>query len=67
MPRAPEWQVAANAGHFAFLAPCSHALAQVAPDICRDARGFDRVAFHEGFNAKVVAFFLQHLAGTKAP
>lgn len=67
LPRAPDWHVAAHAGHYAFLAPCSPALAEAAPEICRDAPGFDRVAFHLGFNAKVVAFFTQHLAAGKAP
>jgi predicted dienelactone hydrolase len=67
LPSAPDWQVAANAGHFAFLAPCSPALADVAPEICRDAPGFDRVAFHQVFNAQVLAFFQRHIAPAKAP
>ena len=61
LPRAPDWHVAANAGHYAFLAPCSPALAEVAPEICRDAPGFDRVAFHQMFNAQVVQFFQRHI------
>jgi len=32
------------------------------PEICTDADGFDRVAFHADFNARVLAFFRQHLA-----
>lgn len=67
LPRAPDWHLAANAGHFAFLAPCSPALAEAAPDICRDAAAFDRAAFHQVFNAQVVAFFQQHIAAGKAP
>ena len=67
LPSAPDWQLAANAGHFAFLAPCSPALADVAPEICRDAPGFDRAAFHQGFNAQVLAFFQRHIAAAKAP
>lgn len=67
LPRAPDWQVAAHARHYAFLAPCSPALAEVAPDICRDAPGFDRAAFHKEFNAQVVAFFQRHIAAAKAP
>ena len=66
LPSAPDWHVAANAGHFAFLAPCSPALAEAAPEICRDAPGFDRVAFHWGFNAQVVAFFRRHIAAGAA-
>lgn len=67
LPRAPDWQVAAHARHYAFLAPCSPALAEVAPDICRDAPGFDRAAFHKDFNAQVVPFFQRHIAAAKAP
>ncbi|RYF71267.1 MAG: dienelactone hydrolase [Comamonadaceae bacterium] len=61
LPRAPDWHLAANAAYYAFLAPCSPALAEVAPDICRDAPGFDRVAFHQVFNAQVVQFIQQHI------
>jgi predicted dienelactone hydrolase len=57
LPTKPEYRVVANAGHFAFLAPCSAALAQIAPEICRDAPDFNRTAFHREFNAAVVAFF----------
>jgi predicted dienelactone hydrolase len=39
----------------------------VAPEICRDAPGFDRAAFHQGFNAQVLAFFQRHIAAAKAP
>nr|WP_296015181.1 dienelactone hydrolase [uncultured Acidovorax sp.] len=67
LPSAPDWHVADNAGHFAFLAPCSPALAEAAPDICRDAPGFDRVAFHQKFNAQVVTFFQRHIVASKAP
>lgn len=54
---APEFHQVAGAGHFAFLAPCSAALTEAAPAICRDAAGFDRAAWHREFNAAVVAFF----------
>lgn len=57
LPRAPDYHVVANAGHFDFLAPCSSALASVAPPICTSAGGFDRAAFHVSFNAAVVSFF----------
>jgi predicted dienelactone hydrolase len=53
----PEYHVVPNAGHFAFLAPCTQALAAVAPDACQDPAGFDRTAFHREFNPAVVAFF----------
>jgi predicted dienelactone hydrolase len=57
LPVKPEYRVVANAGHFAFLAPCTPALAARVPEICRDPQGFDRTAFHREFNAAVVAFF----------
>ncbi len=53
----PEYHVVPNAGHFAFLAPCTPSLAAVAPEICRDPKGFDRGAFHREFDQAVVAFF----------
>lgn len=55
------------AGHFAFLAPCSPALTAANPRICTDEpEGFDRAAFHRDFNASVVKFFREHLAGDGA-
>ncbi|MBD9390828.1 dienelactone hydrolase [Acidovorax sp. ACV01] len=67
LPSAPDWHVAANAGHFAFLAPCPPALVEAMPAICRDAAGFDRAAFHQTFNAQVLAFFQRHIVAAKAP
>jgi predicted dienelactone hydrolase len=61
LPVKPEYHVVTNAGHFAFLAPCTPALASLVPDICHDPEGFDRVAFHREFNAAVVAFFAAKL------
>lgn len=46
-----------GAGHFDFLPPCDEALARNAPMICAPTPGFDRAAFHQTFNAEVVAFF----------
>jgi predicted dienelactone hydrolase len=57
LPVKPEYQVVPNAGHFAFLAPCTPALAARVPEICHDPEGFDRAAFHREFNPAVVAFF----------
>ncbi len=57
LPRKPEYHVVAGADHFDFLAPCSDALARVAPEICRESGGFDRVAFHRVFDREVVRFF----------
>lgn len=50
-----------GAEHFAFLAPCSEALAAAATQICQDPPGFDRTAFHRGFNQSVVDFFITNL------
>jgi predicted dienelactone hydrolase len=61
LPTKPDYRVVPNAGHFAFLAPCTPALAGVAPEICRDPEGFDRAAFRRAFNAAVVAFFKEKL------
>jgi predicted dienelactone hydrolase len=69
LPTPPKEHVLANAGHFAFLAPCDPGMkayfAQAAErgqlDICADPVGFDRIAFHEQFNAGIVAFFSKAL------
>jgi predicted dienelactone hydrolase len=65
LPSKHEYRVVPNARHFAFLAPCPPALAKEVPQICVDANGFDRVAFHRQFNADVLVFFRTHL--TNAP
>lgn len=51
----------ADAGHFAFLPPCSPGQTQAFAQICTDAEGFDRAAFHVEFDRQVVAFFRAHL------
>jgi predicted dienelactone hydrolase len=61
LPAKPEFHVVPNAAHFAFLAPCAAALTQSQPEICTDANGFDRVAFHKSFDADVLSFFRRHL------
>jgi predicted dienelactone hydrolase len=63
LPVKPEYHVVQNAGHFAFLAPCSPSLAAMVPEICHDPEGFDRTAFHREFNPAVVAFFKAKLPG----
>ena len=62
LPTPPDDHLVAQAGHFDFLAPCSEALAKVAPEICQDAAGFDRAAFHRDFDKALVAFFKTQLA-----
>jgi predicted dienelactone hydrolase len=61
LPQTPEYHVVSNAGHFDFLAPCSSALASIAPAICASAPGFDRVEFHRRFNTAVIDFFTKTL------
>jgi predicted dienelactone hydrolase len=56
----PNSRYAALGGHFAFVI-CPPALATKRPEVCADAPGFDRVAFHKEFNADVPAFFQTHL------
>ena len=57
LPRAPEYHVVANAGHYDFLPPCDAGLSRKRPEVCNSLPGFDRAAFHEQFNADVVRFF----------
>jgi len=57
LPEVPDYHVVPDAGHFDFLAPCSDALASMAPAICTSSPGFDRAAFHVGFDSAVVKFF----------
>lgn len=61
LPAAPEYHVIPNAGHFVFLTPCTERQAQAVPKLCKDAGGFDRVAFHKEFNARIVGFFDRHV------
>ena len=56
-----EYRVVPNSSHNAFLAPCPPDLVQSRSQPCADAPGFDRIAFHNQFNAEVVAFFRQQL------
>ena len=57
LSRPAEEHIVDRAGHYAFLPPCSEALARQAPQICSDDANFDRAMFHRDFNRKVVAFF----------
>jgi predicted dienelactone hydrolase len=57
----PDSHAVPEADHFAFLSPCGEALAAAAPQICVDAPGFDRAAFHRAFNQAVVDFFSTRL------
>ena len=61
LPSKHEYRVVANAGHFSFLVPCPPEMAAQIPYLCKDAPGFDRVAFHTQFNAEALAFFRAQL------
>ncbi|MCX7361339.1 MAG: dienelactone hydrolase, partial [Alphaproteobacteria bacterium] len=61
LPAPHEYRVVANSAHFAFIAPCPPEMAAAVPEICVDAAGFDRVAFHKELNAAMLAFFAKHL------
>lgn len=61
LPSKHDYHVVPNSGHFAFLMPPPPALAKAVPEICTDAPGFDRAAFHKEFNAAVLAFFRTQL------
>jgi predicted dienelactone hydrolase len=62
LPVKPDERVVRGAGHFAFVSPCGVALGKALPKGCADPPGFDRAAFHDAFNAAVIAFFRQHLS-----
>ena len=61
LPTKHEYHVVPNAGHFSFLTPCPPETAAQIPYLCKDAPGFDRVAFHTQFNAEALAFFRDQL------
>lgn len=61
LPGKPDFHFVENAGHYAFLVPCPPTLATMLAQLCDDHAGFDRVAFHQQFDAAVLAFFQQHL------
>jgi predicted dienelactone hydrolase len=61
LPTKHEYRVVPNSGHFSFLAPCEPEMAAQIPYLCKDAPGFDRVAFHTQFNADALAFFRAQL------
>jgi predicted dienelactone hydrolase len=67
LPSKPDYHFATNAKHFSFLATCTPKEAKEIAQICTDAPGFDRVAFHRQFHAAAIAFFREHLAQTTAP
>jgi predicted dienelactone hydrolase len=67
LPAKHQYRVVPNSGHFAFLTPCPPALAEARPELCTDAQGFDRVAFHKEFDTKVLAFLRKGLVEADKP
>jgi predicted dienelactone hydrolase len=63
LPAPHEYHVVPNSAHFAFLTPCPPAALKAKPELCTDAPGFERVAFHKEFDAAVLAFLRLHLGG----
>jgi predicted dienelactone hydrolase len=63
LPVKHEYHVVPNSGHFAFLAPCPPPLATARPEICTDAPGFDRGAFHQQLDTDVLVFFRAQFGG----
>jgi len=61
LPSPPEFRAVPNSQHFSFLPPCPQDLARGAPELCIDPPGFERDAFHNEFNAAVLAFFRKTL------
>ena len=50
-----------GADHWVYLAPCSPALAQAAPEICIDSPGIDRALVHRQVEREALAFFATYL------
>ena len=67
LPVKPDYRIVRDAGHFAFIPPCSPTLARDLPRICTDPPGFDRAAFHLAFNADVLSFFRRRLVEAAQP
>jgi predicted dienelactone hydrolase len=61
LPKAPTITSSPGARHFDFLTPCNDYTRKNLAFLCNSDPSFDRAAFHEDFNAKVVAFFEANL------
>lgn len=61
LPHRPEYHFVPDSAHFAFLAPCPEAMKNDSPQICVDANGFDRTAFHKQFDQMALKFFQANL------
>jgi predicted dienelactone hydrolase len=67
LPAPHEYHVVPHSAHFAFLTPCPPEATKARPDVCIDAPGFDRVAFHKELDGEVLAFLRKHLGGIDKP
>ncbi len=63
LSRKPEMHVVPGATHYSFLMPCGLI---GPPQLCSDAKGFDRKAFHNAFNRSVVSYFRANLPKSRA-
>ena len=57
LPKLVGTDVVTGAGHYVLLAPCSMTRANVAPELCRDPAGVDRVAVHARLAREARTFF----------
>jgi predicted dienelactone hydrolase len=48
-------------GHFTFMAPCTPEMDQLAPSLCEENEGVDRIAIHQSLNVEAARFFSQTL------
>lgn len=64
IPTKPDVHLVPLSQHFSFMAPCSAEFRQLARAICSDGPNFDRISFHQEFNAGVLAFFRNYLTDT---
>lgn len=60
LPVKPDLRIAKGAVHLSFLTMCPDD--RKASEVCADAPGFDRAAFHETFNTEIVTFFKRNLS-----
>lgn len=59
LPENPGLRIVPNAVHMSFLTMCPET--RRSSDVCSDAPGFDRTAFHRDLNAEVAAFLRRNL------
>ncbi|MCE9672019.1 alpha/beta hydrolase [Myxococcus stipitatus] len=64
LPTPPEYTVIPRAGHYVFLAPCRPKMASLAPELCVDPVGVDRVKLHQQLADDAERFFRRTLPPT---